>query len=375
MSKQSAMAEGMVKDINKKFGEGNAYMASDIPSRGGISSGSLSFDFAIGPMGGLPRDRCVEYFGPESSGKTTLALLNIATFLDAQPKRGALILDTEHKLDLDRLHSLLGPRMERVVVTFPDYIEDAQDIYTTLVPRGDIAITLLDSIGGAPTKAVLEKSAQEGDYGNAKAVTRFARIAQGMSHKYECLTIGVNQVRDNMSANSHEIITPGGKGWKHACSLRTYLRKGKGKMPKIIDGDTVNIGTTVAGRIYKNHLGGIEMREFTYWFYNVATEEFGFGVDQGEETSRLSIATGVVAKSGGWFKHEALPGGQINGQPNLIEYLRVNPEPRAIIAAATLAALRVDPEAAVKIAPKEMTEQEPVVEEPQLGRNPLKEGL
>jgi recombination protein RecA len=155
------LAQSLVTEIRKKFGDESAYMASDIPSRGGITSGSLSLDFAIGPMGGLPRDRVMEFFGPESSGKTTLALLAISEFLDAQPKRGALILDLEHKLDLDRMHKLLGPRMDRVVVTFPDYIEEAQDIYTmpSTVPSGDVCIALLDSIGGAPNKTMTERSA------------------------------------------------------------------------------------------------------------------------------------------------------------------------------------------------------------------------
>lgn len=370
------MVASLVKDIRKQFGEDAVYPASEIPSRGGITSGSLAFDYAIGPMGGLPRDRCIEFFGPESSGKTTLGLLAIAQFLDAQPQRAALILDLEHKLDLDRMTALLGSRMERVIVTFPDYIEEAQDIYTmpVAVPSGDIAITLLDSIGGAPNKSMTERSATEVDYGNAKMVTRFGKIAQGHSHKYECATIGINQIRDNFNPNDHSINTPGGKGWKHNCSLRVYLRKGKGRQNMSIAGETVVVGHTVAGRIYKNHLGGIEGREFSYWIYNVPTAEYGFGVDQGEETSRLSVATGVVQRNGGWLYHDALPGGKINGQYALTALMRVDAEARVKIAAQTIEALREADNAATVVAPSEMIEPDPD-EPPQLGRNPLKAGL
>lgn len=343
------LAEKLVRQVNKSQGEQTAYLAKDMPRRGGISSGSLALDYAIGPIGGFPVDRCIELFGPESSGKTTLALMGIANFLDAQPRRGALILDTEHKMESDRLTMLLGvERMKRVVVTYPDHIEQAQDIYTELVPGGDIAVALLDSIGGSPTKAVGEKSAEDGDFGNAKAVTRFARIAGGMAHKYECLTVGINQMRENLKPNDHSLNTPGGKGWKHACMLRIYLRKGKGKMPYDIGNDTVDAGNTVAGRIYKNHLGGIEGREFSYWFYNMAIPGHPIGVDQTEETVRLSTALGVVGRSGGWYSHDLLPGGKVNGLPRLIEAVAADEKVRKGIAALTMAALRdIEPEKVV----------------------------
>lgn len=334
------LAEKLVAQVNKKQGEGTAMLARDMPVRGGISSGSLALDYAIGPVGGFPRDRVMEIFGPESSGKTTLALMAIGNFLDAQPTRGALILDTEHKMTYDRVKMMIGAeRAQRVVVTYPDHIEQAQDIYTELVPSGDIAVTLLDSIGGSPTAAVLDKSAEDGDYGNAKAVTRLARIAGGMAHKYECCTIGINQLRDNMDPKSHALNTPGGKGWRYHCMLRIYVRPGKGKDYLQIGNDTVTAGNTIAGRIYKNHLGGIEGREFSYWFYNTPTPGHPFGVERTEETVRLSTALGVVLKSGGWYSHPSLPGGKVNGLPRLTEAVAANEALRAEIAQATMEAL------------------------------------
>jgi recombination protein RecA len=366
------LAEKLVKQVNKSQGEQTAYLAKDMPRRGGISSGSLALDYAIGPIGGFPVDRCIELFGPESSGKTTLALMGIANFLDAQKNRGALILDTEHKMESDRLTMLLGTdRMKRVVVTYPDHIEQAQDIYTELVPGGDICVALLDSIGGSPTKAVAEKSAEDGDFGNAKAVTRFARIAGGMAHKYECLTIGINQMRENLNPKDHSLNTPGGKGWRHACMLRVYLRKGKGKMPYVIGNDTVDAGNTVAGRIYKNHLGGIEGREFSYWFYNMAIPGHPIGVDQTEETVRLSTALGVVTRQGGWYYHDLLTGGKVNGLPRLIEAVAADEALRKGIAELTMKALRtVEPDEVVAAVDVEST----IVADPLTVNNVLHRG-
>jgi len=339
----STLAEQLVKQVRKEFGEKAAFLAKDIPNRSGVSSGSIALDYAIGPLGGMPRDHCVEFFGPESSGKSTLGLMCVANNLDFHTERGALILDTEHKMTEERLTQLLGPeRMKRVVVAYPDHIEHAHDMYTALVPSGDIGVVMLDSIGGAPVKKATEDSAEKANFGNAKAVTAFARMAGGHSHKYECLTIGINQLRENLDPRSHALITPGGKGWKHACMLRVYLRKGKGRVSMVMGNDTVDVGYTVAGRIHKNHLGGIEGREFTYWFYNAPYQGKTIGVDQAEEVERLSTATGVVTRNGGWYVHEGLPDGKVNGKERFTEALNANPALRATLAEATLAALRND---------------------------------
>lgn len=340
-----SLADKLVADVRKEFGEKSAYLAKDIPQRGGISSGSLALDYAIGPLGGMPRDFVVELFGPESSGKSTLGMLTIANFLHAQPTRGALILDLEHKLTEPRLRQLLGDeRMKRTVVLYPDYIEQAHDMYMQLVPSGDICVAMLDSIGGAPGKKAVEDSAEQANYGTAKAITNFAKQSGIYAHKYECLTIGINQQRDNLDPRSHALVTPGGRGWKHHCMLRVYLRKGKGRMSAQRGNDTVDVGHEVTGRIIKNHLGGIEGREFTYWLYSAPYPEANkeVGVDQAEEIERLATATGVVARSGGWYKHPGLPKGQVNGKPAFTAALDADPGLRQVLAEATLAALKDD---------------------------------
>lgn len=368
---KQTLAESLVADLNKSFGENTAYTAQTMPRRGGISSGSLALDYAIGPIGGFPRDRVMEIFGPESSGKTTLALMAIGNFLDAQPARGALILDTEHKLTEERLRMLLtDEHIKRLVVTYPDHVEQAQNIYTKLVPTGDIAIALLDSIGGSPNKTMVARDAEDADYGNAKAVTRFGKIATGHSHKYECCTIGINQLRDNLNPNDHSLITPGGKGWKFNCMLRIYVRPGKGKFSIQVGNDTVTAGYTVAGRIYKNHLGGIEGREFSYWFYNTPTGTKRIGVDQGEEVTRLSTALGVVTRQGGWYYHDAFPGGKVNGLPRLIALVDEDAALRKVISEQTYARLR-DPEAEDAIAANDV---ETIEELRETIENPLTRG-
>src|SRR5262249_37947632 len=130
--------------LEKDYGPESIMFATDIPVRPRISSGSLALDFAM--CGGLPTDRCVGVAGAERTGKTALALLAMQNFLDAQPDRGALILDTEHKLSSEWVEQLIGSqRMKRVILAWPDHAEQATDIYVKAVKTGDISFVLFDS--------------------------------------------------------------------------------------------------------------------------------------------------------------------------------------------------------------------------------------
>ena len=146
-------------------------------------------------------------------------------FLDAQPDRGALILDLEHKLSPDWVRTLVGDeRMDRLIYVQPDHIEQATNIFRQAVASGQICIAVLDSIGGSPTIRRNDNAEVASYGGNSQGVGEFARTAAALSAKYRCLTIGINQTRADMEGY-HRMNTPGGKAWKHAVILRIQLKR------------------------------------------------------------------------------------------------------------------------------------------------------
>ena len=309
-------------ELATKYGADSVMFTNEIPVRPVVSSGSLALDFATG-IGGFPSDRVIEVAGQEGSGKSSLGLITMANFLDAQPDRGAIILDTEHKLTASWVEQLVGKeRMERVILLWPDSMEQATDMYVKAVSSGEISFVMLDSIGGSPSQRVMTKSAEIGNIGgNALAVTRFAQLASIYSQKYHCLCYGVNQTREDL-AGYHRMITPGGRAWKHACVLRIQLKRGQGKIEKKIDGEDIPIGYEVIAKIAKNQLAPPGRTAF-YWFFNVNTDgEHPFGIDQLDEIIRLGITTKVIKQGGAWYNHMALSEGKIQGREALIALVR-----------------------------------------------------
>ena len=296
----------LVTDLKDKFGDDSVMFAADIPLQPAISSGSLALDFAIG-HGGFPSDRVIELAGEEGSGKTTLSLLAVTKFLDAQRDRGALIMDLEHKLSPDWVRTLIGAeRMDRVIYVQPDHIEQATNIYRQAVTSGQVCIAVLDSIGGSPTVRRNDDATVASYGGNSLGVGEFARTAASLSAKYRCLTIGVNQTRADMEGY-HRMNTPGGKAWKHAVILRIQLKRSTRETVELtVNGEKITVGNAVYAKVVKNQLNA-PGRTAMWWFYNVPTEEFGFGVDTLDEIVRLGILTRVINQAGGWYTHPALP--------------------------------------------------------------------
>lgn len=265
---------------------------------------------------------------------TTLGLTAMVNFLDYEDNkdRYALILDVEHKLTIPWVETLIGSeRMKRVVIMWPTSIENATDMYRDAITTDKFCFCLFDSIGGAPTIKTQQtpdgklKSAETANMGgNALGVQRFAQTAEILSHVHKCLTFGINQVRDDFSGyNQH--ITPGGRAWKHACALRLLIKRvPREEVFEKIDGEDVRVGFKVVGKAVKNHLpGGIEDRKGNFWFYNIWTEKYGFGVDRTDEVVRLSVLAGIVDQRGSWYYHPALNSdGRIQSLGRLIELVK-----------------------------------------------------
>lgn len=319
----STTTEKLLAGLRKQFGEtARIGTATDLlETRRFCSSGSLALDLALG-NNGWPTNRLVEICGAEGVGKSSAALLAVRTFLLNQPKRSALYLDLEHKLDVDWVTQLVGEElMDRMIFIQPPHIEQATDMYTSAVSTGDVAIAVLDSIGGSPTIRTTAKSAEIASYGgNAIGVGNFARLAAGASNIHDCLTIGINQVRADM-AGLNRTMRPGGHAWLHAITQSVVLKRGQGKVFERIGGEDVQVGQEVRAKVIKSGISP-PGRTATYWFFNVPTTKYPLGIDTMEEIVRLAVLTGVVTRTGGYYSHPALPGGKVLGKDRLQELIR-----------------------------------------------------
>lgn len=353
----NAVVDKLLGDLQAKYGENAVMRASEVPVRDPITSGSLALDFATG-VGGLPSDRVIEVAGDEGSGKTTLGLLTMLHFLDKFPSRIAVILDTEHKLTMEWVEYLVGSeRMQRVIYLSPDHMEQATNMYVDAVSSGQVGFVLFDSIGGSPTKAAAEKEAEKVQVGgNALAVTKFAKLAATHSSKYRCLTFCINQVRTDMEGFRRH-MTPGGHGLKHACIMRIKLRRSTSdKVEAVVNGEKMVVGFKVFASVIKNQMAA-PGRTAWWWFYNVETPEYGFGIDTLDEIIRLAVATKVVTQNGSWYSHPALPEYKTSGE-HKVQGLKALGEAIAkdhaieqTIVAETMAVLKSDGSLASEVAP------------------------
>lgn len=357
MSKTAVVLDKLLADLQAKYGPGAVMRAAEVPVRPPITSGSLALDFATG-IGGLPSDRVIEVAGDEGSGKSTLGLLCMMHFLDEHPDRIAIILDTEHKLTMEWVRYLIGDdRMERVIYLQPDYMEQATNMYVDAVGTGQVGFVLFDSIGGSPTKAATEKEAEKMQVGgSANAVTKFARLAATYSSKYHCLTFCINQVRADMEGFRRH-MTPGGHGFKHACVMRIKLRRSTSdKVEAVVNGEKMVVGFKVFASVIKNQMAA-PGRTAWWWFYNVDTPEYGFGIDTMDEIVRLAVATKVVEQNGSWYSHPLLPEYKTSGErkvqgvKGLAELIAADATTRRGIVAETMAVLKSDGSLAAEVAP------------------------
>lgn len=318
-------AKKLLADLQKVYGEDQVMMASQIPVGPPVSSGSLALDVATG-YGGFPINRVVEIYGKEGTGKTTLALMAMVNALEKYPDRAAVFLDIEHKITPDWVEMIVGKELmeNRVIYLQPTSIERATNMYRKAVETDQVCCAILDSIGGAPTVRANEDAEVALVGGNAIGVGTWSRAAAPLAAVHHCLTIGINQVRANMNPRAFADDTPGGRAWRHAAILRIELVRGRETEHEVINGEKVPIGYNVFAKIRKNQVGP-EGRTAMYWFHHVWTPEHGFGIDRADEATRLSIATQVVTKSGGWYHHPALDGGKVQGLPKLIEAIKGDP--------------------------------------------------
>ncbi len=323
MAKKTQSAEDLRKEalqtaittIERKYGQGSVMRLSDeahqaIPS---IPTGSIGLDLALG-IGGIPRGRVSEIYGPESSGKTTLALHVIA---EAQRKGGAAaFIDAEHALDVNYARRL-GVKTEELLVSQPDYGEQALEIADLLVRSGGLDVIVVDSVAALIPQAELEGSMGESQVGGqARLMSHAMRKLTGTIHRSKTSLVFINQIRmkiGSMGYGSPE-TTSGGNALKFYASVRLDIRK----IQTLKDKDEV-VGNRVKVKTVKNKVAP-PFRETQFDIL------YGQGISRVGELLDMGVEHGVVDKSGAWFAFGSERLGQ--GRENVRAFLQDNDEIR-----------------------------------------------
>jgi recombination protein RecA len=310
-NKRKALA-GALSQIERQFGKGtvmrlgDAGVARDIES---VSTGSLGLDIALG-VGGLPRGRVVEIYGPESSGKTTLALHAIA---EAQKKGGcAAFVDAEHALD-PQYAAKLGVDIDNLLVSQPDTGEQALEITDMLVRSGAVDVVVVDSVAALAPKAEIEGDMGDSHVGlQARLMSQALRKLTANIRRSNTLVIFINQIRMKIGVmfGSPETTT-GGNALKFYASVRLDIRR----IGSIKKGDEV-IGSETRVKVVKNKVAPpFKQAEFEI-LYNEGISRLG-------EIIELGVTAGLIEKAGAWYSCQGNRIGQ--GKDNARAYLRENP--------------------------------------------------
>jgi recombination protein RecA len=319
MDRQKAL-EAALAQIDRAFGKGSAMKlgSREAMQVEAISTGSLGLDIALG-IGGLPRGRIVEIFGPESSGKTTLALHAIA---EAQKMGGtAAFIDAEHALD-PVYAKKVGVNIDDLVVSQPDTGEQALEIADTLVRSNAIDVLVIDSVAALVPRAEIEGEMGDSHVGlQARLMSQALRKITGSISRSRCLVIFINQIRMKIGVmyGSPETTT-GGNALKFYASVRLDIRR----TGAIKDREDV-VGNATRVKVVKNKVAPpFKQVEFDIMY--------GEGVSKVGELLDLGVKGGLVEKSGAWFSYDSIRIGQ--GRENAKNYLRENPELAAKLEAA-----------------------------------------
>ena len=306
--------DAALSQMDKQFGKGTVLRlgSRNVLPVSVISSGSISLDSALG-VGGFPRGRVVEIFGPESSGKTTLALQVIA---QAQAAGGtAAFIDAEHALDPTYARKL-GVDVDNLVVSQPDYGEQALEITGALIGSGGIDVAVVDSVAALVPKAELDGEMGDSHMGlHARLMSQALRKLTGTVARTNTLLIFINQVREKIGVMfGNPETTTGGRALKFYSSVRAEVRR----IASLKDGEAV-VGNRTKIKVVKNKVAA-PFREAEVDIL------YGEGISREGDLLDLGVAQGLVEKSGSWFSFNGERIGQ--GRENARSFLAANPEIR-----------------------------------------------
>jgi recombination protein RecA len=301
-----------LEKINKDYGKGSVMMMNEksVEPIEVVSTGSIGLDAALG-VGGLPRGRVIEIYGPESSGKTTLAIHVIA---EAQKKGGmCAFIDAEHAFD-SLYAQKLGVDIDNLLISQPDYGEQALEIADRLILSGALDVVVIDSVA-----ALVPKSELEGEMGDSKMGLQARLMSQALRkltatiNKTNTICIFINQLREKIGVMfGNPETTTGGNALKFYASVRLDIRR----MTQIKDGDQAT-GNHVKVKVVKNKVAP----PFRQVEFDLV---FGEGISKLGEIIDMGVELGIVQKSGSWFSYDTNKLGQ--GREGVKDILRDNPE-------------------------------------------------
>ncbi len=301
-----------LKNIEKEYGKGAVMILGDVERMDveTISSGSISLDGALG-IGGYPKGRIVEIYGPESSGKTTVALHAIA---EAQKAGGyAAFIDAEHALDAVYAKNL-GVDIDQLILSQPDTGEQALEIAEALIRSGAIDIVVIDSVAALVPEAEIRGEMGDSHVGlQARLMSQAMRKLSGALSKSKCIALFINQIREKVGVMfGNPETTPGGRALKFYSSVRLEIRRGE----QIKDGTNV-IGNVARIKVVKNKVAA----PFKTCEVDII---FGEGVSRVGELVDLGVQYDIINKSGSWYAYNNQKIGQ--GRENAKKYLLETPE-------------------------------------------------
>lgn len=303
--------ETAISQIRKECGAESIIRLGDGPEKvSAISTGSLTLDLALG-VGGLPRGRIVEIYGPESSGKTTLALHVVA---EAQKQGGtAAFIDAEHALD-PVYAKAIGVKVDDLLVSQPDCGEQALEIAEKLVSSGAVDVIVVDSVAALVPRTEIEGSMGESSMGvQARLMSQALRKLSGSISKFNCIVIFINQLRDKIGVMyGNPETTTGGRALKFYASVRIDVRKGE----PLKNGAEV-YGNHTKCKVVKNKVAPpFRTAEFDILY--------GTGISRSSEIMDIATEFDIIEKSGSWFSYKGEKIAQ--GKDNARKYLEDNPD-------------------------------------------------
>ena len=309
--KQTALA-GAIKMIEKKYGSGSIMRLGETKKLNvaAIPTGSMTLDMALG-IGGVPRGRIVEIYGPESSGKTTVALSIIA---QAQKQGGEVaFIDVEHALD-PVYAKALGVNINDLLVSQPDSGEQALEIAEALIRSGAIDVIVLDSIAAMTTRAEIDGEMGDLHVGQlARLMSQAMRKLTAAISKSNCVAIFINQIREKIGVMyGNPETTPGGRALKFYASVRIEVRKGE----TIKSGNNI-IGASTKCKVVKNKVAP----PFKECVFDLM---YGTGISRTGEVLDLAVELDIIKKGGSWFSYKDQKLGQ--GRDNVKEILKNDEE-------------------------------------------------
>lgn len=311
-NKKDSLLEDALKQIEKQYGKGSIMKLGDRANVeiDAIPSGSLAIDYALG-IGGYPKGRIIEVFGPESSGKTTLALHAIA---ECQKGGGrAAFIDAENAID-PMYAKALGVNIDELILSQPDSGEQALEITEVLIRSGAIDLIVIDSVAALVPQAELDGEMGDSQVGlQARLMSKAMRKLSGAMNRSNCTAIFINQLREKVGIMfGNPETTPGGRALKFYSSVRLDVRRGEA----LKNGNDV-IGNKVNVKVVKNKVAPP---------FKVAPVEimYGEGISHLSEVIQLGVDYDIIQKAGAWFSYQSEKIGQ--GREAVRAFLIANPE-------------------------------------------------